>query len=112
MYFTNPEAFEEFKYGWHRPYVEVEYPWYRPTDVFAILTRHYPRRPTRDDPVAAVVDPAILDKCVSAEKSLHRITEDFENELLRQAMRVWADVSYRVAEISRVGIDQKATTEA
>jgi transcriptional regulator with XRE-family HTH domain len=40
-YFGHRQSFDAFEYGWNQPWVDVEFPWYRPLDVFGMLAYRY-----------------------------------------------------------------------
>jgi hypothetical protein len=104
IYFMSEDGYQALTDGWLRDYEEIEFPWYRPADIFAMLAHHYPQRQRSGmppvDALASVLDSNLLIPCVSEHRSLDFTVRLFTKELLDQ-LDPWEELAYQLTPWKR-----------
>lgn len=100
MLFTGDYAYDAFTSPWNQTFEEIEYPPYGPTDVFAILSYHYPQKMSttglvRTSALATVISDELVHDVYDTDQSLAQITRDLEGEILK-LMENWNKVPMRL----------------
>ena len=96
-------AFDLWNHYWERPATSIDFPWYRDSDLFAILAYQYWHhgRPAaaeqlmRTDTLTAVFTSSFVEGVASADASLEDMVREVESRILMQ-MRDWRKVGIQL----------------